>query len=197
MAKDPFNAYNKPVLNRILNSRRVGSSLTLEPGSMPYEKPKMFTSDIAFMEDDVVPSFQSPDTVRGAVQLLALGVSPQAVSYMYVTDAMSKGLINPDVAELARPQIEAIILQRALEIDPEMNINMPVGRKTNTPSRYNMLEAMKNGNPKMYTKLMETQNNIDKEKNREKAKNIIDQAVERKNKDKIATNRRGGFLKGV
>lgn len=197
MAKDPFNAYSKPVLNRILNSRRVGSSLTLEPGSMPYEKPKMFTSDVAFMEDDVVPSFQSPDTVRGAVQLLALGVSPQAVSYMYVTDAMSKGLINPDVAELARPQIEAIILQRALEIDPEMNINMPVGRKTNTPSRYNMLEAMKNGNPKMYKKLMETQNNIDKEKNREKAKNIIDQAVERKNKDKIATNRRGGFLKGV
>jgi len=197
MAKDPFNAYSKPVLNRILNSRRVGSSLTLEPGSMPYEKPKMFTSDIAFMEDDVVPSFQSPDTVRGAVQLLALGVSPQAVSYMYVTDAMSKGLINPDVAELARPQIEAIILQRALEIDPEMNINMPVERKANTPSRYNMLEAMKNSNPKMYTKLMETQNNIDKEKNREKAKNIIDQAVERKNKDKIATNRRGGFLKGV
>lgn len=194
MAKDPFNAYSKPVLNKILNTRRVGSSLTLEPGSMPYEKPKMFTSDVAFIEDDVVPRLQNPDTVRGAVELLALGVSPQALSYMYVVDAMSKGLINPDVAELARPQIEAIVLTRALEIDPEMNINMPVGRKMNMPSTYNMLQAMKSGNPKMYNKVMEIQSNMDKEKNREQAQKIVDQAIQRKNKNKTAANRRGGFL---
>ena len=116
--KDPFNSYKFPALNKITNSGvKAGTSLLTPPGQMPFERRKVFTSDVAFIEDDVVPNLKNPERLESLVEMIALGLSPQAISYMYVTDAMSRGLINPDVAEVSRPQIEAILLQQVLSVD--------------------------------------------------------------------------------
>ena len=124
--KDPFNSYKFPALNKITNSGvKAGTSLLTPPGQMPFERRKVFTSDVAFIEDDVVPNLKNPERLESLVEMIALGLSPQAISYMYVTDAMSRGLINPDVAEVSRPQIEAILLQQVLSVDPNISINLP------------------------------------------------------------------------
>ena len=192
--KDPFNTYKYPALNKMLNGGvKAGTSLVTEPGKMSYERPPVFNSDVAFIEDDVVPNLTNPQRVEDLVNMIALGLSPQAISYMYVTDAMSKGLINPDVAEISRPQIEAITLQQVLAIDPTMPINLPKEPKRNSLSTFKALETMKVTNPPMYEKLSAAQNQMDKQKRREKAEEIISNLTSDK-KVKEREAKKSGFL---
>lgn len=194
MAKDPFNAYKYPALNKMLNGGvKSGTSLTIEPGKMPFERPKVFTSDVAFIEDDVVPNLTNPERVQNLVEMIALGLSPQAISYMYVTDAMSKGLINPDIAEISRPQIETILLQQVLAVDPNISINLPKEPRRNSLSTFRALETMKVTNPPMYEKLSAAQNQMDKQKRREKAEEIISNLTSDK-KVKERKTKKNGFL---
>jgi len=194
MAKDPFNAYKYPALNKMLNGGvKSGTSLTIEPGKMPFERPKVFTSDVAFIEDDVVPNLTNPERVQNLVEMIALGLSPQAISYMYVTDAMSKGLINPDIAEISRPQIETILLQQVLAVDPNISINLPKEPQRNSLSTFRALETMKVTNQPMYERLMVAQNQMNKQENREKAQEIVNKlASDKKVKDREA--KKNGFL---
>lgn len=192
--KDPFNSYKFPALNKITNSGvKAGTSLLTPPGQMPFERRKVFTSDVAFIEDDVVPNLKNPKRLESLVEMIALGLSPQAISYMYVTDAMSRGLINPDVAEVSRPQIEAILLQQVLSVDPDISINLPKEPKRNTLSTFKALETMKVTNRPMYEKLMVSQNEMKKEKNREQAEEILNKLASDK-KVKNREDKKNGFL---
>ena len=115
------------------------------------------------------------------------------VRFLGLLKVFSKGLINPDVAEISRPQIEAIALQQVLAIDPTMPINLPQEPKRNSLSTFRALETMKVTNPRMYEKLSAAQNQMDKQKSREKAEEIIATlASDKKVKEREA--KKSGFL---
>ena len=106
---------------------------------------------------------------------------------------MSKGLINPDIAEISRPQIETILLQQVLAVDPTISINLPKEPRRNSLSTFRALETMKVTNKPMYEKLIVAQNEMNKQKTREQAQDIVNKlASDKKVKNREA--KKNGFL---
>ncbi len=79
-----------------------GQSLTASLGSMPYEKPAMTSSPYkAFMA--LKAGLYTRGNQRHIGQITRAGISCETLASSMVMAAFTKGMVNPDVAELIRP----------------------------------------------------------------------------------------------
>lgn len=166
-----------------------GHSLTLQRGNQPFEKPPQYTNLGKFMEEYIEPKFATKAIQESVIEALAAGTTPQALSKMIALGAVSEGLANIDLIELARPQIEIQAVATALDFDPEMSINFG---KTEGPRDVSdvgeRLQAMKQLNPENYNRMVNNMGEQRKQRTRQQAEEIIQNLSANKKKDA------GGFI---
>mgnify|MGYP006969353529 FL=1 len=165
-----------------------GHSLTLERGNQPFEKPPQYTNLAKFMEEYVEPKFATKSVQNSVIEALAAGTTPQAMSKMIALAAVSEGLANIDLIELARPQIEIQAIATALDFDPEMSINFGTTEGPKDVSDVGeRLQAMKQFNPENYNRIMSNMQQQRKETTRKQAEEIVSNLSQNKKQS-------GGFL---
>lgn len=85
-----------------LGSSIPGQSLTSEPGRMPYENPPMTSSPYdAYLA--LKAGMYQPDTQRDITEMALAGLTCETIATSFVMIGFSKGMFNPDVAELIKP----------------------------------------------------------------------------------------------
>tara|TARA_Y100000004_G_C8738707_1_gene337370 strand:- start:20 stop:604 length:585 start_codon:yes stop_codon:yes gene_type:complete len=165
-----------------------GHSLTLQRGNQPFEKPPQYTNLAKFMEEYVEPKFATKSVQESVIEALAAGTTPQAMSKMIALAAVSEGLANIDLIELARPQIEIQAIATALDFDPEMSINFGTTEGPKDVSDVGeRLQAMKQFNPENYNRIMSNMQQQRKETTRKQAEEIVSNLSQNKKQS-------GGFL---
>lgn len=79
-----------------------GQSLTSTPGTMPYENPPLTASPFdAYMA--LKTGMYQPDTQKDIAEMVLAGLTCETVATSFVMIGFSKGMFNPDVAELIKP----------------------------------------------------------------------------------------------
>tara|TARA_R100000030_G_scaffold31215_2_gene22889 strand:- start:297 stop:881 length:585 start_codon:yes stop_codon:yes gene_type:complete len=167
-----------------------GHSLTLRRGNQPFEKPPKYTNLEKFMVEYIEPKFSTQSIKDSVIETLAAGTTPQALSKMIAFGAVSEGLANIDLIELARPQIEMQAIATALKFDPDMSINF--GKKEearNVSDVSEQLQAMKKFNPENYNRLISNISKNNAANTREKAKEIVNNLSKK-------SNNQNGFIAG-
>tara|TARA_Y100000401_G_scaffold117106_1_gene124702 strand:+ start:36 stop:599 length:564 start_codon:yes stop_codon:yes gene_type:complete len=85
-----------------LGSSIPGQSLTSEPGRMPYENPPMTSSPYdAYLA--LKAGMYQPDTQKDITEMALAGLTCETIATSFVMIGFSKGMFNPDVAELIKP----------------------------------------------------------------------------------------------
>jgi len=96
------DASEKLLDDPFLSSPIPGQSLTSSPGVMPYEKPPMTASPVdAYMA--LKEGLYQPDTQKEIAGMVLAGLTCETVATSFVMIAFSKGMFNPDVAEIIKP----------------------------------------------------------------------------------------------
>jgi|TARA_R110002012_G_scaffold319178_2_gene538990 hypothetical protein len=81
-----------------------GESWTREFGSLPMDKPPMTVNpEEAYRSLEEV--LDNPSTQRDITKLIKTGLSIETLINSFVTEGVSKGVFNPDVAELVKPAL--------------------------------------------------------------------------------------------
>ena len=79
-----------------------GQSLTSTPGTMPYENPPLTASPFdAYMA--LKRGMYQTDTQKDIAEMVLAGLTCETVATSFVMIGFSKGMFNPDVAELIKP----------------------------------------------------------------------------------------------
>jgi len=79
-----------------------GQSLTSSPGIMPYERPPMTSSPFQAYNALRQGMYQE-DTQKDIAEMVLAGLTCETVATSFVMIAFSKGMFNPDTAELIKP----------------------------------------------------------------------------------------------
>ena len=129
LEKDPFIGTPIP-----------GQSLTATPGSMPYENPAM-TSNPEEAYDALKAGLYQPENQRQIGHLTRAGISCETLASSMVMIAFTKGMFNPDVAEIIKPFIAVEMFKIAKDqgVDKVIFENKPMDRGIDT----NSLEELK------------------------------------------------------
>ena len=129
LEKDPFIGTPIP-----------GQSLTATPGSMPYENPAM-TSDPEEAYDALKAGLYQPENQRQIGELTRAGISCETLASSMVMIAFTKGMFNPDVAEIIKPFIAVEMFKIAKDqgVDKVIFENKPIDKGIDT----NSLEELK------------------------------------------------------
>tara|TARA_R100000656_G_scaffold32907_1_gene28350 strand:- start:7 stop:555 length:549 start_codon:yes stop_codon:yes gene_type:complete len=85
-----------------------GQSFTDTPGKHPYENPAMVSSPEEALEA-VEESLNQPTAVKSIINLLDAGISSETIASSVVLKMFSEGVFSPDVAEIIKPPLVAII----------------------------------------------------------------------------------------
>ena len=129
LEKDPFIGTPIP-----------GQSLTATPGSLPYEKPPM-PSDPEHAYDALKQGLYQRANQRQIGHLTRAGISCETLASSMVMIAFTKGMFNPDVAEIIKPFIAVEIFKIAKDqgVDKVILENKPINKGIDT----NALEELK------------------------------------------------------
>ena len=79
-----------------------GQSLTSSPGIMPYERPPLTSSPFQAYNALRQGMYQE-DTQKDIAEMVLAGLTCETVATSFVMIAFSKGMFNPDTAELIKP----------------------------------------------------------------------------------------------
>jgi hypothetical protein len=116
-----------------------GQSLTASLGSMPYEKPAMTSSPYkAFMA--LKAGLYTRGNQRHIGQITRAGISCETLASSMVMAAFTKGMVNPDVAELIRPflTIEIFKIAKNQGVDKVILENKPMKKEMDLDSLENL-----------------------------------------------------------
>ena len=124
-------------------------SLTDEPGKHPYEKPPLVTSpEQAF--DIVKDSLQNTTAQETVVSLLDAGISSETIASSLVLKMFAEGVFTPDVAEIIKPPIVAVITDIGSEAGIE-EVNVVNKAPQEGMTQFDSLELMEKTNPEKYS----------------------------------------------
>tara|TARA_R100000149_G_C5860799_1_gene126765 strand:+ start:427 stop:981 length:555 start_codon:yes stop_codon:yes gene_type:complete len=85
-----------------LGSSIPGQSLTSTPGTMPYENPSLTSSPFdAYIA--LKAGMYQRDTQKDIAEMVLAGLTCETIATSFVMIGFSKGMFNPDVAELIKP----------------------------------------------------------------------------------------------
>lgn len=86
-----YNPYDRPI---------PGASLTVEPGSRPWEQPPQYVDPDEFIEY-LLDKFSEEQNAHRAFALMEAGMSIETIVKTVMTAAFAEGKITPDVALLS------------------------------------------------------------------------------------------------
>ena len=105
--EQPINRFNSPI---------PGHSLTDTPVGRPYEHPPTYTNpDDAI--DFIVDKLMQPENQSRFQKLMFAGMSVEEIVNTVALGGFAGGMISPDVAEIIKPPIAMVLINKALEAD--------------------------------------------------------------------------------
>ena len=123
-------------------------SLTDTPGNNPYEKPPITSSpEQAF--DMVSNSLQNSAAQETIISLIDAGISAETIASSLVLKMFSEGVFTPDVAEIIKPPLIAVITDIASESQIE-EINVVNQAPEEGMTGADSMELMRTINPDKY-----------------------------------------------
>ena len=95
-----------------------GQSLTDTPGQWPFERPPQIVDpEQAF--NVVVQSLEQPESQDDVINLLDIGISAETIASSITLKMFSEGIFTPDVAEIIKPSVVAVIADMGAEAGVE------------------------------------------------------------------------------
>jgi hypothetical protein len=91
-----------------------GQSLTDKAGGKPYEKPPSVVSPKQAF-DVVSKSLEEPSAYQNIVSLLDAGISSETLASAITLKMFSEGVFTPDIAEIIKPSLTALITDIGVE----------------------------------------------------------------------------------
>ncbi len=82
-----------------------GQSLTAEPGKLPYEKPPMYANTMEAFLSIKSSLYRSREYAEELAEIIDSGISCETLASSIVLSGFTRGIFNPDVAELIKPFI--------------------------------------------------------------------------------------------
>jgi|TARA_R100001460_G_scaffold8864_1_gene21789 hypothetical protein len=92
-----------------------GASLTSDPKNAAYESPAQIT-DPAKAVDEVIASFETPETKKELMSAIASGFPVEAIVNSMAIGGVAEGRFSPDVAEIIKPIVALYLIKTALEL---------------------------------------------------------------------------------
>ena len=137
-----------------------GQSFTDTPGSREYEKQPKITSPKQALEI-VSGSLTDPIAQKSVSNLLNIGISAETIASSLVLKMFSEGVFSPDVAEIIKPPLIAVITDIGAETHVE-DINVVNQVPEDGMSGSDSLELMQQTNTEKFQKIMGEQVRTDK-----------------------------------
>ena len=82
-----------------------GQSLTAEPGKLPYEKSPMYANTMEAFQSIKSSLYKDRESAEELAEIIDSGISCETLASSVVLSGFTKGMFNPDVAELIKPFI--------------------------------------------------------------------------------------------
>lgn len=124
-----------------LGSAIPGQSLTATPGMMAYEKPPITSSPYdAYIA--LKAGMYQPKTQKDIAEMVLAGLTCETVATSFVMIGFSKGMFNPDVAELIKPFL-AVEVFKIAKIHKVKNVVLENSVKPQDSGNIEDLRALK------------------------------------------------------
>ena len=129
-----------------------GQSFTDAQGKNPYESQPMVTSPEQAM-NLVEESLEHPAAYENILNLLDAGISSETIASALVLKMFSEGVFTPDVAEIIKPPLIAVITDLGMDAGVE-DVNVVNSVPQDAMSTDQSYELMQQVNPEKYNRIM-------------------------------------------
>ena len=129
-----------------------GQSFTDSPGKNPYEKPGMISSPEEAL-DAVEDSINDPAAFKTVINLLDAGMTSETIASALVLKMFTEGVFSPDVAEIIKPPLVAVITDMGMDAGIE-GIDVVNQIPEDGMGEQDTLRLMSQVNPEKYDRKM-------------------------------------------